>query len=823
MIAKKAKRSSGFGKRMKYILEEVEGEQRGKFIGCSDDLLHYTIGDNFNLKAIDGTKIISSMQEQALKNSKVEKPCYHQIFSFPNGERPSDEILEDISNEFAKEFGFSQWLSVKHEDTKHLHIHFVGNIVNNNGKVSVNDSNDYYKLNDFVKYIHERHNLQKVGEIKGVGESGTDKHITRLKKIIDTALTTDGVSDIRTLQHEVLKSGIKSFTQRGITFIDNYSGVQFKGSALGKEYSLKSLERRISEQRNIQEKSGKTDPYVTLKIAIRSECLKAHNLEELDKGLAKAQMGVTLVNNALAFKYEASIVKEKDLGEDYSMNHVRFNLGKKEWVSKIAKKSELKESIKVSLSQLSNQEVQSFDNFKDNLKELGWNLQLENKNFKNSEGIVIDYTQVIYQSKEGLRIADSELKQNNGTYNPYGFTGLKNQIERINQTNLKQGFIKNSFIETIKDKVIISEGFTELSHNLKQDGVDLLLTNFKDKETGENVEVLRFKSGNTIFSSKELGEDISLPNLRYNLSLSSGKFVSRTELKDELLADIQRVFQEGDLSNGGNFDQFSKHLYSRGWTIEIQEKMMKSNGNVIDYRQLKYSYNDHPEKYIYDFELKNKEENRNDFSLKGVCTTLNKSKASNLRESLVKALESAMSTSDLAYIMYRDSGILVGEENQSFQSKDGRKVNFREMVFYATDKKSHEIGRDYFDSTRGAMLSIAELSKNEKFSLSQINQFSEDKKISNKDIREFFQFNRVQVHQKRQAKDLNLGNEVSSELPQNVGASDKGEFWDDLKRLMQGKISQSGHVKMQEKYEEKDIRSSGEKRKDELRRQGKTL
>ncbi len=170
MIAKKAKRSGGFGQRMDYILEEVGGEQRGKFIGCSDDLLHYTIGDNFNLKSIDSNKVRSSMQEQASKNSKVEKPCYHQIFSFPDGERPNDEILEDISNEFAKEFGFSQWLSVKHEDTKHLHIHFVGNIVNNQGKVSVNDSNDYYRINEFVKYIHEKHNLQKVGELKGIEE-----------------------------------------------------------------------------------------------------------------------------------------------------------------------------------------------------------------------------------------------------------------------------------------------------------------------------------------------------------------------------------------------------------------------------------------------------------------------------------------------------------------------------------------------------------------------------------------------------------------------------------------------------------------------------
>ncbi len=114
-------------------------------------------------------------------------------------------------------------------------------------------------------------------------ELSTNKHINRVRKIIDKALIAEGVNDIKTLQHEVLKSGIKSFTQRGIFFIDNYSGVQFKGSALGKEYSLKSLERRISEKRNNQEKDITIDPYLTLKMAIQSGCIKSENLENLDK------------------------------------------------------------------------------------------------------------------------------------------------------------------------------------------------------------------------------------------------------------------------------------------------------------------------------------------------------------------------------------------------------------------------------------------------------------------------------------------------------------------------------------------------------------
>jgi hypothetical protein len=307
-----------------------------------------------------------------------------------------------------------------------------------------------------------------------------------------------------------------------------------------------------------------------------------------------------------------------------------------------------------------------------------------------------------------------------------------------------------------------------------------------------------------------------------NLS-DSPKFVSRAELKEELLSDISRVFQEKNLSNDGNFDQFSKDLHSRGWSIEIQEKMMKNDGNVIDYKQLKYYHIGNPYKYIYDYELKNKDEKSNHFSFKEISNTLNKSKAGILRESLVHGLESATSSPDLAYILYRDSGILVGEEHKSFQSKDGKKIDFKEMIFYFSDRKSHEIGRDYFDNIRSSMLNRAELNNNEKFSLSQINQFSDDKKISNKDIREFFQFNRVQAYQMRQEQGFNQGKEANPEVQKNVGAEDKGEFWKDIKKLMQGKISQSGHVNMKGKEDENDIRSNEEKRKDELRRQGKIL
>lgn len=795
MIAKKAKRSASFAPRIDYVLEEVEGEQRGKFIGCTDDLYQIVCTND----KIDASAISKLMQLQSAKNSKVQKACYHQIFSFPIGERPTDDILEDISQEFARDFGFEQWLSVKHEDTDHLHIHFVGNIVGNNGKVTVNDSNDYYKLNDFVKYIHERHSLQKVGEIKAPFEERSDKHIDRLKSIIDKALALDKVDDLKTFQNELLKFGIKSFTKRGITFIDKYSGVEFKGSKLGKDYSLKSIEKRIGDKLNL---STKLDPLSELKQLIKLESLQAVNLENLEKRLAEKGCISSLVGKSFEYKYNGKTVLEKDLGIDYSINQIRFNIGRNQWISKNETVDVLKTTIDNSLKKPS---VFSVDTLKDELNESGWSLSLEEKKFKNTEGNEIQYTQVIFkQIATGLKISDQDIKDKN-----YSFTGLNKKFTQ----RVKKDFDKKTLVEAIKLGVLEASNFEDLSVVLKSKGIDILKSSYLDKDTREEKEILRYKKDNLIFTSRELDEngDVGLDNVKFNLSSTTDEqYVTRADTKKELIESIKGVFEDNS-NEITSFQQFSNEMNKRGWSLEMNDRFFKLNDSIIEYQELKYRSLSNPLKFVNDNELRERknsdENNSSNYSLKEIKQSLTKNRAAFVRNSLVVALENATSFNDLSFRMYQENGILLSREPKEFVSRDYKVINYRELTFRICDEKNRGMVKADFDNNYKAMIANH---KGDKIELNQVNQYSGEKKITSKDLSDFFSMNaQGQIN----SQDTNLAQGRSH-------SNSDDRFWEDLKKDLLGKVSQSGNVSFKGDREQ-DIRSFEEKRKDELRRLGK--
>lgn len=250
MIGKKVGRSSGFKGRIEYCINDKHEGIRGELVGISDSLqMAMNSETEVNISMAN-----EMMQSQANLNSRVKKPCWHQIFSFPHNERPSNEILATISEEFAEEFGFNQWLSIKHDDKQHLHIHFIGNIVDENGKVSVKDSNDHYRIVDFAHKMEEKHHLTPT---EGIREDKKDSlkndHVQKIKKFIDLGIQNPKVKNLEDLQKSLIKVGIKSFTGRGITFVDKSTGVKTKGSDLGRDYSKQKIEERIQEQVQIRQ------------------------------------------------------------------------------------------------------------------------------------------------------------------------------------------------------------------------------------------------------------------------------------------------------------------------------------------------------------------------------------------------------------------------------------------------------------------------------------------------------------------------------------------------------------------------------------------
>jgi hypothetical protein len=80
------------------------------------------------------------VQQQQMRPQK-QQACFHCSLSFCPGEVLSDEKLVKIAKEYLEQLKIvdTQYSITKHTDTRHLHLHVLANMVNNNGK-AISDS-----------------------------------------------------------------------------------------------------------------------------------------------------------------------------------------------------------------------------------------------------------------------------------------------------------------------------------------------------------------------------------------------------------------------------------------------------------------------------------------------------------------------------------------------------------------------------------------------------------------------------------------------------------------------------------------------------------
>jgi hypothetical protein len=194
----------------------------------------------------------------ASQNKGLKKFVWHQSFSFPHGESPSVEQIQEIAVAFAKDFGFenNQMIAFQHRDTAHAHFHIVANRINHEGKTTANDAYNYFKTGSFCRKIELQMGLQVTPTMKALDKekgktqkkivqqqenegSVADRLRTNLDKYLPQAQTMKDLKDL------LVKEGIQLYQKRGVSFVDKKTGSQIKGSDLGRAYSLANLEKRL--------------------------------------------------------------------------------------------------------------------------------------------------------------------------------------------------------------------------------------------------------------------------------------------------------------------------------------------------------------------------------------------------------------------------------------------------------------------------------------------------------------------------------------------------------------------------------------------------
>ena len=125
-----------------------------------------------NLSATDPEGMIAEFGQLAGLNTRCKKPVAHLAFSLKTGEALSPGQWATFAQQVADDYGFEQFVAVKHYDTDCEHIHLIGNRIKLDGK-AVSTSNDRHRM---------RQLCQRAEVDLGLQQTATRSHQVRLNK-----------------------------------------------------------------------------------------------------------------------------------------------------------------------------------------------------------------------------------------------------------------------------------------------------------------------------------------------------------------------------------------------------------------------------------------------------------------------------------------------------------------------------------------------------------------------------------------------------------------------------------------------------------------
>ncbi len=250
-----------------YYEKELSEKQKIK-LGLKDVRGEVIYVQNIGLSQLpdgrfDMKDVAQQFNECASQNPKLEKYVWHQSFSFPKEEIIEKDKIQEISKDFSEKFGFdnNQLIVFEHNDTSHKHFHIVANRIDFNGKTTASDKNNYKKIGNFCREMELKHNLTQTPNMKCLSYKLDKSHkltqeysksdiAENIKESIKKHLPNS--KTFEELGKNLANEKIKLYQGRGIAFFDKASKSKFKGSDLGKDYSLSNLEKKLGQEPKIE-------------------------------------------------------------------------------------------------------------------------------------------------------------------------------------------------------------------------------------------------------------------------------------------------------------------------------------------------------------------------------------------------------------------------------------------------------------------------------------------------------------------------------------------------------------------------------------------
>lgn len=247
MIAKQAKGADFFGV-LKYNQNKVD---KGEAVILDTNLSSESV--------VKQTKEFNIVRQQ---KPNLSKAVYHVSLNLPyeDSNKLSDEKFANLAKDYLEGMGFdeNQYITYKHFDQDHSHIHIVANRVNFSGNV-VSDSHDYKRSETLIRKLEQKYNLTELvrkeesnvlskGEIEKCLRTGESPDRLVLQSIINELLRQHLTMNEFFEKLKGKKIGVKlnkssTGMVSGISF--KYNEITYKGSKVHRNLSYNKIIQKL--------------------------------------------------------------------------------------------------------------------------------------------------------------------------------------------------------------------------------------------------------------------------------------------------------------------------------------------------------------------------------------------------------------------------------------------------------------------------------------------------------------------------------------------------------------------------------------------------
>ncbi|MCC6145493.1 MAG: relaxase/mobilization nuclease domain-containing protein [Candidatus Hydrogenedentes bacterium] len=239
-----------------------------------------------NLSGTDPRSLAAEFAHSRRLRPDCKRPVWHCSLSLPAGEDLSDERFEEVARAHLENMGMDpdkhQWCLVRHVDTPHSHVHLIASRISLDGKLW-HGQHEALRAIESCQELEKRFGLTltpgldsgKEGarinrkDIAGAQARGVAAH--RIPKVQIAAALDEALQRSTSLDQfkdEAERLGVE------VRYVSNSGGIYgvsyrltdenqekwFKGSQVGKAYSLNSIVRRLDGE--LDTPTGRRGPHV---------------------------------------------------------------------------------------------------------------------------------------------------------------------------------------------------------------------------------------------------------------------------------------------------------------------------------------------------------------------------------------------------------------------------------------------------------------------------------------------------------------------------------------------------------------------------------